>query len=639
MAHEDRWLALLEAEDVDGFNAQRTERTRIELFAADLSQRKLAGVDLSNGILEKSDLTGSDLSHATLVKANLAGADASGAIFRDAIGARAKFKEAWLDGADLTGADFLQADFAEANLENTRGENVRFSQARLRGVKATGASWRGANLSEARIEQAVFRGADLRNADLSEVYGGGVDLTDAQLDGANLVGARLAGAKLAGARLTAARLAGANLAGADLSRCDLAAADLSRANLSNAILHGAVLRGAVLVDANLEGVRLEGVDLAEADLSGLDPQALGLDAGVTSSLSGFGVTVDEQASFFLSDVSVARQGARVAIVWENPEGEPAPAPEGEEPEEPSVVRFAVMGGGRTVVGVVPVPGESVLDRQVIAFRDRFRVVVTRARPEGAALVLSDLSVDGVLGSGRTLPLGYDPSVSPVIREENGRLLMYGLARRGPTLVIHDLSDGEPKLVRSQPTPTAQGFVHGQPVLACKGGVVMAVDATGAQAPRRCPDGFPHAVSSAIQLASGDIVALWSVPRRGRAAGGVRMAVIGKRHAPKEESLGDPGNILALCATPRDGESAFAFWVEGLDATSPTTLWTCVVPTEEPVRIAGPTAAGGQVAEVRIAPGVVGLLDREGGFTAIDPAEGVVIARWDATSATGDGVHG
>lgn len=634
MANEDRWLALLVADDVDGFNAQRTERTRIELFASDLSGRRLGGVDLSNANLEKSDLTGTDLTGATLIKASLAGIDGSGAVLREVAGARSRFKEAWLDGADLTGADFAQADFAEANLERTRGEGVRFNQARLRGVKARAAVWRAAHLGEARLDQADFRGADLRNADLNEAFASGADFSDAQLDGVSANGAKMPGAKLVGARMTAARLVGANLAGADLSRCDLAAADLSRANLTNAVLHGAILRGAVLADANLEGVRLEGVDLTEADLTGLDPAALGLDAQVTSSLSGFGIEVDEHAGLFLSDLSVARLGGRVAVVWENPEGEPAPAAEGEEPEEPRVVRVAVVGDGPPVVAVVPVPGGAVLDRQVIAWKDGFRVVVTRSRPEGAALIVFPLSRDGALGVARTVPLGYDPAVRPVLREDGGRLLLYGLARRGPTIVIHDLTEGDPRPIHSQASPTARGFIHGQPVLACKGGVVVAVGPAGAQPPRRCPENFPGTLASAVALGT-DILALWAVPRVGRTAGGVRLALIGRRHAPKEEALGAPAQVAALAAIRQDDERARVVWVDAGREGGATSLWSCLVPGGEPERLDAPA----DIAELQLAPGIVALIDAEGRLVALDPDEGTEIARWDATPPATTATHG
>lgn len=647
MAEEEQWLAMLDAEDVDGFNRKRTERTRLELFAADLGGKSLRGVDLSNANLEKSDLTGTDLTEANLTRANLAGIDGSGAILREVLGLRSRFKDAWLDGADLTAADLTQADFADANLENSKGENLRLGQARLRGLKAKGAVWPGATLTEARIHQASFADADLRNADLTEIAGMEADFTGARLDGISGAGAKLGGAKLVGARLTGARLPSANLAGADLTGADLSAADLSRANLAGAKLQGAVLRGAVLADANLDGADLTGADLADADLSGLDPAALGLDAGVVGSLSGFGVEYDASAPLVFSDVSIARNGDVVAVVWENPEGEldpsAVPADTGAdddaeaEPEEPHALRFAVLAKGEWRTGVVPVPGQAVLDRQVVAYGDGFLVVVTRSRTDGAALVCVPLSVTGALGVVRSSALGYDPAVRPVLRWETpapprslGRapapapstgapvLRMYGLARRGPTLVVHELGDAEPKVVRSDPASTARGLMRGHPILACKGGVVVRVSGRGLAGPRRTPEGFPGEISLALPVGD-DILALWAVKRTPTTPAGMRFSVIGPRHAPKESLLTKKGGVVALAAL-EGAEAAEVYWVE-IGPTG-THLFTCQVPDGEPKGIDAPA----DIEEMELAPGVLGLVVADGSLVVLDPRTGKVLGR-------------
>ena len=50
-------LELLQAGQVEEFNARRGQRVVIDLFAADLSGLSLADVDLSNANLEKADLS------------------------------------------------------------------------------------------------------------------------------------------------------------------------------------------------------------------------------------------------------------------------------------------------------------------------------------------------------------------------------------------------------------------------------------------------------------------------------------------------------------------------------------------------------------------------------------------------------
>ncbi|MCB9684924.1 MAG: pentapeptide repeat-containing protein [Alphaproteobacteria bacterium] len=634
MAEQDEWLELLEKEAVETFNGRRTERTRIELFAADLSDKKLAGVDLSNANLEKSDLTGTDLTDANLMKANLAGIDGSGAILRDALALRCRFKDAWMDDTELRDGDFTEADFADANLERSAGQGARFLKARLRGANLTGAVWADADLSGARMHQAILVDTDLRNADLTEVFLGEADLTRAKLDGVRGSGLKAPQSKLIDARLCGAILHNASLTGADLTGADLSAADLSRANLSGANLTNAVLRGAVLADANLDGADLTGAHLAEADLSGLDPSTLGLSNEIVETLSGFGVAFDEDAELVFSEISVARQGEVCAVVWPNPEGEPPPpedtdAEEPAEPEEPRTWRYLITRGAEHHSGVLPVPGHTVLDAQVVAFGDGFRVILTRSRPEGAVLMVMPLSLGGALGAARSVPVGYEPIVRPVIRTEGQALRMYGLARTGPTLVVHDLTD-EPRVVGSDRTPTARGFLQGHLVLACKGGVVVPVGPKGPAAPRRTPESFPGRTAVALHFGD-DLLAVWAVDRVGRTPGGVRWSVIGRRHAPQEEVLDQRSGVVSVQALaahakptkyPDDDPiwAARVFWLQADDKGGAMRVWTAELPGGEPDGLDVPP----DIVELAVAPGVLGLVRAGGGVLLVDPGSRKVI---------------
>lgn len=622
LADED-WLQLLQNGDVDGLNARRTERTRIEIFAEDLSGLSLVGVDLSAANLEKSDLSGTDLTDANLVKANLTGIDGSELVLKEALAMRARFQDAWMDGVDLSGADLTEADLADANLEGSTAAGTRFTKARLRGVKAKGAKWAGCDLTGARLHGASFVGADLRGAELADATFGEVDLTDARLDGARGAGARFGQAKLVRARLANAVLPNANFVQAVLTGADLSAADLSRANLQGADLTGANLRGAVLADANLDGAVLTGADLEGADLSGLDPASLGLEAGAISALSGFGVSFDEDAELVFQDVSVARQGDVVAVVWPNPEGEPPPPPpvvEGEDPpppEEARTWRFAVFGPeGRVALGVLPVPGHTVLDGQVVAFGAGFRVVVTRSRPEGPVLLALPLGVDGVLGGAKSVSLGYEPAVRPVVRVVGDRLRMVGLARQGPTVVVHDLT-AEPTPVRTDRLPTGRGFLE-HPVLACKGDVVVPVGKLGPEAPRRTPAGFPGTVAAALPVGD-DLLAVWALDKQGRVPGGVRWSRIGKRHAPTEEMLDPRTRVIALCvpppAGPLDEEARVpVYWLVADEKAAKITLLRTELPAEEPKITA--SAALPDAMELSGGVGCVAVVGAEGALMVL-----------------------
>lgn len=607
MAEVD-WATMLAGGDVDGFNEKRGERTRPELFAADLAGLTLRGVDFSNANLEKSDLTESDLTDANLMRANLSGIDGSAMKLVHATGMRARFKEAWMDGADLTGADFAQANFSDANLKGSLGPGVRMPNAKLRGADAEGARWADADLSEAKLHQAVFRAAELGNADLTAATGAEADFSGARLDGVRGTEARFPGAKFTEARLAQAVLQRANLSGTDLTGADLSAADLSQANLQGAILAGANLRGAVLADANLDGANLEGADLSSADLTGLDPSELGLSAEVVASLAAWGIRWDESAPWLFSTVSVARNGTAVAVVWVNPEG-----------DEDSSPRWAVWRGKKLTSGVIPIPAESLLDLQVVASDAGFMVSVLRDRPEGTVITALPI-IDGVLGASHSAPLGYEPMVRPELRVTGTSVQMLGLARQGPTLVVTELAGETPSVSASSKVATAQGFLRGHTVLACKGGVVMPLQGNRAGNPRRTPDGFPGTRGFVAPMPEDLLMAVWVEQRVGRVPGGIRIAGIGPRHAPVAESLTNRDSVLTLSGV-REGDQLRILWAEQ-NEDGGTNVFTCRLPDGEPTQLSDAPA---DVDSIRTAPGVAAIVRQGGELLLLDPATGKTLA--------------
>ncbi|MBX2799065.1 MAG: pentapeptide repeat-containing protein [Myxococcales bacterium] len=606
------WAAMLASGDVEGFNEKRSERSRPDLFAADLAGKSLRGADLSNANLEKSDLTEADLTDANLTRANLSGIDGTSMKLVDVSALRARFKEAWMDQADLTRADFAQAVLTEANLSQSKGRYVRMAQARLRGCNAEGASWPEVDLSEAKLHQAVLRGADLRNGDFTAASGAECDLSEAILEGAQANEAKFPGANLTGTRLAQARMQRVNLSNANLTGADLSLADLTQANLAGANLTNAILVGAVLADANLEGADLTGAQLAEADLSGLDPAALGLDEEVVESLTAWGVAWNPDAPWVFTSASVARRGDLLAVVWTNPDG-----------EEQRSARWALLSSdGPQAHGVIGVPAEAVLDLQVAASSEGFVVSVLRDRPEGAVVTSYPIR-DGQLGAPMAAPLGYEPVVKPVLREVDGRVQMLGLARRGPTLVVTDLGDEGPTPVSSGKVATARGFLRGQPVLACKGDVVIPITGNRAGSPRRTPDGFPGARGLVAPLPGQDmLMAVWVQPRVGnREKGGLRIAGIGPRHAPVAEAVDHNPGVVALDAVI-EGEGIRVLWaVGGEDGEGPVVLRSMLLPDGEPQVLDAPD----DVFEIRMAPGVAALTRMGGDLVVIDPATGKVLA--------------
>ncbi|MCB9682247.1 MAG: pentapeptide repeat-containing protein [Alphaproteobacteria bacterium] len=572
-------LDKLQAGDVAGFNDGRDDLGREELFAAELAELVLHGVDLSGVNLDKADLTGTDLTEANLVRASMSDVDGAGLILDGALAMKVRLRDAWLEDADLTGADLSGADLAGAVLHRSKGEAVRLLQARLKDVGAHEASWPLADLSEATLKGADFTGADLSRARLVDAKAGGCTLAGARLDGIDAAGVRLGGANLAGATLSGARLAGAHLAGADLSGADLRHADLSRANLTGAVMTGANLSGASLVDACLDQVDLAEVTLTEADLSGLDPVTLGLADAVVEELAAHGARFDPDAPLVFDDPAVACVGDAVGCLWLNADG-----------PETLTLRWAVQRPGAVLrTGVLPVSGTSVLFHGIVARDDGFSLVALLERADGVVASVWPLPADGRAGRPVVSSLGYEPAVQPAMRREGDAVWLFGIARQGPTIVVHrDRGDGEGfTAVGSTHMPQARGFLgRTHPVLVSKGGVAMAIQPQGPMAPHRMPDGFP-ATTSAAAPAGDRVVAVWNTLPQGKDPGGLRSVVLGDRHAREPRILSTDPRVSGLDAVP-DGDVVRVAWTQD-DGAGGGTCHVVTLPDGEPTTI--PTSDG------------------------------------------------
>lgn len=568
-------MELLEKGDVETFNATRPESGKLDLFAADLAEVSLVGVDLSRANVDKSDFTGADLSDSTLLGASLSGIDGTGMKLCNALAIKARAKEAWMDECDLSEADFTRGNFTEAVLERSIGTGVVFAGARLVEVNAKGASWTDADLVEASMHKIDLTGADLRRADLSEAKATEANLTEAKLDQAVGPHARLSGAILVGASLVGARFPGANLQGADLTNADLSMSDLTGANLTDAKLEGAKLQGAVLADAVLDGVALTGIDLTGVDLSGVDPTPLGLSQEQLDQVAAIGVEVPKDAPIQVSGALGARSGSNHLVLWDNVDGKT------EEDEPITSLRYAVFGKKPSGPRVLPVPADKVLARSIGTDGDGFRVAVLRDRPGGVALVVYRIEGDGTIADASSGALGYDPMVRPVMGED-GKPVLWGMARRGPTLVVHRPGDDGFVPVHSQRIATARGFLgKHHPVIASKGGTVQVATARGGGSPRRTPDGFPGRLGSAAPV-DDRILCVWIVERVGDTPGGLRFAWLERRGNPETEVLTTNDMVTSLDVLGQ-GERAHLCWVE--ISLGGGQLWTCSFPDPAPKKIA------------------------------------------------------
>ena len=568
-------MELLEKGDVETFNAKRPETGKLDLFAADLAEVSLVGVDLSRANVDKSDFTGADLSDSTLLGASLSGIDGSGMKLCNALAIKARAKEAWLDESDISEADFTRGNFTEAVLEKSVGTGVVFAGARLVEVNAKGASWTDADFVEASMHKIDFTGADLRRADFSEAKANESNLTEAKLDGAVGPHARFASAIMVGASFVGARFPGANLQGADLTNADLSMADLSGANLTDAKLEGAILKGAVLADAVLDGVTLTGIDLTGADLSGVDPTPLGLTTEQLGQVGAIGVEVPDDVPIQMKGALAARSGKAHLVLWENIDGKD------DEGEAITSLRYAVFGPKASGAKVLPVPADKVLARSIGTDGDGFRVAVLRERPGGVGLVCYRIEADGSISDAVSNALGYDPMVWPVLGEDKGPVL-WGIARRGPTLVVHRPGEEGFTPVYSERVATARGFLgRHHPVVSCKGGVIQVAHSRGAGQPKRTPDGFPGRLGTACPV-EGRSLCAWVLERVGDTPGGIRYAWLERRGNPETEVLTTNDMVSSLDVLGQ-GETAWLAWVEiSLEGGQ---LWRCQLPDGAPEKLA------------------------------------------------------
>jgi uncharacterized protein YjbI with pentapeptide repeats len=197
---------------------------------ADLSRKRLNGLDLSN-----LNLTGVVLRSARINNTNFKNANLDAAI---------------LDSAWALKADFTGASLARASLFASQMQGAKFDKADLRGARIlanlTGASFRNANLAAANcspdeknqsmgLMRAVFKSANLEGAGLSNANLARADLSFANLKGANLSGAAIRDGEASGADFRGALLDGSDLTGMDISsaRIDSKAGETVFARASN----------------------------------------------------------------------------------------------------------------------------------------------------------------------------------------------------------------------------------------------------------------------------------------------------------------------------------------------------------------------------------------------------------------------
>jgi uncharacterized protein YjbI with pentapeptide repeats len=466
-------VELLKAGQVDEFNAKRSRRAQVDLFAADLAGAQMSGADLSGVNLEKADLSDADLSDAILARANLSGADLSNANLTGVMAVQVRLREAMVEGCDLTDADLTGADLSDAEFVGCDLTGITLTGGKAKRTRFEACTLARANFSEVKMGGAVLAGAQAQGAVFKETSLAGADLSGAQLDGADLSGARLREANLEGAQLSGARLTGADLSGARLAGARLAGADLSRADLN---------------DATLDGVDLTGANLKEA---AVPPELLPLALGDIPSW--------EEGEIL--EPTVVRSGDRVALLWEAT-GE----------DDRTWIRLGVGlvdEPGLLAAPAIPLPPDLVVARALAPDGEGFQAVFFVERPGGLLMWRFRIDAEGHLGVPERHRLPYTPATRPLLRVDPAGTLLFGISREGPGVAVHRLGGTEPEALDISRLATVRGFVSDHhPVALTKGGTVVRLTAAGPLAPVTVPPEFPGRRGALTQESDGVMNAVW-----------------------------------------------------------------------------------------------------------------------------------
>lgn len=168
------------------------------------------------------------------------------AAVKEAIKARANFRDAILDGANVYGQNadglsFINAQLIDANLSKGSARNAEFASAIMNGFVAREAHFDGAkfvkaHLIDAKMSNSFFEGpgTDLSGAWMSGLFDG-CHFTDAVMDRIQASG----DVTFRGSIFTNVSLLMANFPGTDLAQCKFINCDLRGVNFSGANLYEA----------------------------------------------------------------------------------------------------------------------------------------------------------------------------------------------------------------------------------------------------------------------------------------------------------------------------------------------------------------------------------------------------------------
>jgi uncharacterized protein YjbI with pentapeptide repeats len=235
---------------------------------AQFADKTLAGLDISNSLLDGTEFAGSNLKRTVFTGSSLRFADLS----------RATLEECELRSTWLRGAQFVGANLSGAHLDNSQLFSTSFNRAKLTNASLTYATTELLNpgpgiLNESTIVSKGGRPVHYQFPSSPEPGDVVASFNQTHFHGADLRGARLVHADLSGAHFCHA-----NLQGADLSESHLLGAVVIRAVLGNENSGISLPRGWGFSDSPtllpLSEHRLRGALFNETDLRTYTPEEL-----------------------------------------------------------------------------------------------------------------------------------------------------------------------------------------------------------------------------------------------------------------------------------------------------------------------------------------------------------------------------
>jgi hypothetical protein len=157
---------------------------------------------------DRADLAGMDLSQAVMNGGHFWGADLRGADLSDGTFQRATFNDALLTEARAQKTRFIDSNFVRATFERADLERAHFGRANLSETNFSKAVMTKVNLGGSFLSSAILHDAKLDGADMSDCMCNGSELQNTDLTYADLRYARFVNSNFRGANLSGSAVYG-----------------------------------------------------------------------------------------------------------------------------------------------------------------------------------------------------------------------------------------------------------------------------------------------------------------------------------------------------------------------------------------------------------------------------------------------